>query len=130
MVQGKTTFVKLLLRLYEPTSGRIYINGTDIKTYDRNRYYELFSPVFQDMECFAFSLAENVSMKTEKKTDREKAEQCLRQAGLGNKLDEWEKGLDTPMLKVLHKDGILLSGESCRNWHWQGHCIRMLPLSF
>lgn len=105
---GKTTFIKLLLRLYEPTEGTIYLNGTDIRKYNRKSYYSLFSPVFQDMECYAFSLAENVSMQLE--TDRDLAEKCLRDAGLGNKLDEWEKGIDTQILKVLHNDGIILSG--------------------
>ncbi|MBQ7926488.1 MAG: ABC transporter ATP-binding protein [Lachnospiraceae bacterium] len=107
---GKTTFIKLLLKLYEPTEGHIYLNGVDIKEYDRAAYYELFAPVFQDMECYAFSLAENVSMKVEEKTDKKQVERCLRQAGLGNKLDEWPKGVDTPLLKVLHEDGVLLSG--------------------
>lgn len=107
---GKTTFVKLLLRLYEPTEGTIYLNGVDIRTYSTESYYRLFAPVFQDMECYAFSLAENVSMRTEENTDRQRVVQCLREAGLGNKLDEWERGIDTPILKVLHNDGVLLSG--------------------
>ncbi len=107
---GKTTFVKLLLRLYEPTEGTIYLNGRDVRTYSLKSYYTLFSPVFQDMECYAFSLAENVSLCPEEKTDKARAERCLRDAGLGNKLSEWEKGVDTPILKVLHNDGINPSG--------------------
>lgn len=107
---GKTTFVKLLLRLYEPTEGTIYLNGVDIRTYNIESYYRLFAPVFQDMECYAFSLAENVSMRTEENTDRQQVVRCLCEAGLGNKLDEWERGIDTPILKILHNDGVLLSG--------------------
>ena len=107
---GKTTFVKLLLKLYKPTSGKIYLNGTDIQTIDTKTYYELFAPVFQDMECYAFSLAENVSMRTEEKTDKSLAEACLRRSGLGEKIDILPKGVDTPMLKILHDDGIILSG--------------------
>lgn len=107
---GKTTFVKLLLRLYEPTEGTIYLNGVDIRTYNIENYYQLFAPVFQDMECYAFSLAENVSMRTEENTDRQRVVRCLCEAGLGNKLDEWERGIDTPILKILHNDGVLLSG--------------------
>lgn len=107
---GKTTFVKLLLRLYDPTEGDIFINGENIKNINRMQYYELFAPVFQDLECFAFTLAENVSMQNSENTDRKKAELCLRRAGLGNKLDEWEKGLETQMLKIMHNDGINLSG--------------------
>lgn len=107
---GKTTFIKLLLGLYEPVSGTIYLNGTDIKTFSKEEYYKLFSPVFQDMECYAFSLAENVSMQDENKTDKKKAEQCLKQAGLSEKLAEWKKGVDTPILKILYQDGIEPSG--------------------
>ena len=59
---------------------------------------------------YAFSLAENVSLCPEEKTDKVRAERCLRDAGLGNKLGEWEKGVDTPILKVLHNDGINPSG--------------------
>ena len=107
---GKTTFVKLLLKLYKPSSGKIYLNGIDIQTINTKMYYELFAPVFQDMECYAFSLAENVSMRTEEKTDKSFAEDCLRRSGLGEKLDTWPKKIDTPMLKILYDDGIILSG--------------------
>lgn len=107
---GKTTFVKLLLKLYKPTSGTIYLNGIDINTIKTEDYYTLFAPVFQDMECYAFPLAENVSMRTEENTDRAMAKECLEKAGLGEKLKTWKKGIDTPMLKVLHEDGIILSG--------------------
>ena len=61
---GKTTFIKLLLRLYEPTKGRILLNGVDISTYDREEYYKLFSPVFQEVILFAYPLYLNVSMNT------------------------------------------------------------------
>ena len=107
---GKTTFVKLLLKLYKPTGGKIYINGIDINTIDTKKYYKLFAPVFQDMECYAFSLAENISMKCEDETDKQYAKECLMKAGLGEKLNTLELGMDTPMLKVLTDDGLELSG--------------------
>lgn len=107
---GKTTFVKLLLKLYEPTSGRILINGVDIKNYNTRSYYKLFAPVFQDMECYAFTLAENVSMKPEDITDKKLVNECIRKAGLGNKFDEWKNGVDTNILKIMHNDGVILSG--------------------
>jgi len=107
---GKTTFIKLLMKLYEPTEGHIYLNGVDIKEYGRKTYYQLFAPVFQDMECYAFSLAENVSLKPEELTDKKKVENCLKQAGLENRLKEWSRGVDTPLLKILHNDGVVLSG--------------------
>ncbi len=107
---GKTTFVKLLLKLYHPCSGKIYINGVDISDIPDKQYYKLFAPVFQDMECYAISLAENISMKKEEETDKERAKKCIEQAGLGNKLAGYKEGVDTPMLRVLHDDGIVLSG--------------------
>ena len=107
---GKSTFIKLLLRLYEPTEGRILLNGTDISEYDKEAYYGIFGPVFQDVNLFAFPLAENVSMKSPQETDREKARSCLIDAGFGEKLTELSQGVDTEILKVIHDDGVDLSG--------------------
>ena len=107
---GKTTFIKLLLRLYDVTEGQILCNGTDIREFDRTEYFKLFSPAFQEVEVFAFPLCENVSMQVTENTDREKAEKFLRAAGMGEKLDKLPKGIDTEMLKVVYDDGVDLSG--------------------
>lgn len=107
---GKTTFIKLLLRLYDVTEGRILCNGIDIREFDRTEYYKLFAPAFQEVEVFAFSLAENISMQTTEETDKEAAEQYIRAAGMGEKLDGLPKGMDTELLKVLYDDGVDLSG--------------------
>lgn len=107
---GKSTFIKLLLRLYDVTEGRILMNGTDIRLFDRAEYYRLFSPAFQDVTVFAFPMAENVSMSPPDETDKNKAEKCVREAGLGDKMDKLEKGIDTELLKVLYDDGVDLSG--------------------
>lgn len=107
---GKTTFVKLLCRLYDPTEGEILLNGTDIRMFERNEYYKLFAPVFQNVELFAFPMAENVSMLPPEKTDREKSRKCLIQAGMEEKLAGLKNGVDTELLKVIYDDGIDLSG--------------------
>lgn len=107
---GKSTFIKLLLRLYEPTEGDIFLNGVNIKEYSKTSYYRIFAPVFQDVNLFAFPLAENVSMKSPENTDRERSEKCLTDAGLEEKLRELPKGLDTEILKVIYDDGTDLSG--------------------
>ena len=107
---GKTTFIKLLLRLYEPTEGEILLNGVDIREYDKMDYYRVFAPVFQEVELFAFPLAENISMKPPKETDTKKAEQCLFDAGFGEKLAELNDGVNTEVLKVIHDDGVDFSG--------------------
>ena len=107
---GKSTFIKLLLRLYEPTEGTIYLNGVDIRTYNKDSYYRVFAPVFQDVNLFAFPLAENISMKTPMETDRAAAKQCLEDAGFSERLKELSAGVDTEVLKVIHDDGVDFSG--------------------
>lgn len=107
---GKTTFVKLLCRLYDPTEGEILLNGVDIRLFKRNDYYRLFAPVFQNVELFAFPMAENVSMLPPDQTDRDKSRECLIQSGLGDKLAGLKDGVDTELLKIIYDDGIDLSG--------------------
>lgn len=107
---GKSTFIKLLLRLYNPCEGEILLNGKPITRYTKKSYFNIFAPVFQNIELFAFPLSENVSMKSPQQTDKAFAEGCLRNAGLGSKLDELENGIDTQILKIVYDDGIDLSG--------------------
>ncbi len=107
---GKTTFIKLLLRLYDVTSGEILLNGMNIKRFERTSYYRLFAPVFQNVELFAFPMAENVSMLPPERMDKEKSRDCLIRAGLGEKLESLTDGVDTELLKILSDDGIDLSG--------------------
>jgi ATP-binding cassette, subfamily B, bacterial len=107
---GKTTFIKLLLRLYEPQSGAIYVDGININEFDRSEYYMLFAPLFQEVEIYAFPIAENVSMKSPSKTDKKKALDSLCLAGLEEKLQHLKKGVDTELLKIFDEEGIDLSG--------------------
>lgn len=107
---GKSTFIKLLLRLYEPTEGKILLNGTDIQEYDLNSYFDIFSPVFQEVNLFAMTFAENVSMKEPDKTNKDFVKEAVIQSGLEEKLNSLENGLDTQLLKVIYDDGIDLSG--------------------
>ena len=107
---GKTTMIKLLLRLYEPTEGCITLNGTDIRSFDLNAWYTLFSPAFQDTELFAFPMAENISMAPAAKTDTGRAQAAAEQAGLSDKIASLPKGIMTELLKIAADDGIELSG--------------------
>lgn len=107
---GKSTFVKLLCRLYEPTEGHIYLNGTDISEYDLNDYWKLLAPVFQEDESFAFSIAQNVSMQTAETQNRDKITDYLKDADLEDKLQELPLGIDTFLYKNLNDSGIDLSG--------------------
>ena len=107
---GKTTMIKLLLRLYDPTEGCILLNGVDIRYYKRQDYYRLFSPVFQDVEVLAFPIAENISMKSIAYTDLDKAYSCVVDAGLQDKIDSLQKGILTELLKVVDEEGVDFSG--------------------
>lgn len=107
---GKSTFIKLLLRLYEPTEGEILLNGVNVKEYNKHSYYKLFAPAFQTVELFAFPLAENVSMQPPQETDCAKAKERLQDAGLSEKLADLPDGVHTQMLKVIYDDGVDLSG--------------------
>lgn len=107
---GKTTFIKLLLRLYEQTEGKILLNGNDISLYDKDSYYKIFSPVFQEVNLFAFSLAENVSMSEKEIIDRKKVQENLEKAGLKEKLKSLKDGIDTQILKIIYDDGVDFSG--------------------
>ena len=107
---GKTTFIKLLLRLYDVTEGEILLNGVNIKKFRRNEYYKMFAPVFQNVELFAFPMAENVSMQSPENTDKVLARTCVDMAGMKEKVEGLPHGIDTELLKVVHEDGVDLSG--------------------
>lgn len=107
---GKTTLVKLLCGLYRPTSGEIFFNGIPLSDFKREDYYKLISPVFQEIRTAFFSLAETVSGKSTDETDLKKAEMCMRQAGLGAKIDALPNGIHTKLNKKVHKNGTELSG--------------------
>ena len=107
---GKSTFIKLLLKLYVPTKGRILLNGVDISGYDRDEYYKIFSPVFQDVWMFAFPLKANVSMLPVDDTDDELAKKCLADAGMAESVDKLPDGVNTEVLKVIYDEGVDFSG--------------------
>ncbi len=107
---GKSTFIKLLLRLYEPAEGEILLNGVNVNRYTRESYYRLFAPVFQDVQLFAFPLSENISMQEPHNTEKDRAEECLVKSGLGEKLKELPAGVDTEVLKIIYDDGTDFSG--------------------
>jgi len=105
---GKTTFIKLLCRLYDPTEGEILLNGIDIRKYNYAEYMMIFSVVFQDFNLFSLKLGENVASATD--YDAEKVRDCLEKAGFWEQLGEMEKGLDTYLYKDYDKDGVNISG--------------------
>lgn len=105
---GKSTLVKLLCRLYDPTEGEITLNGIDIRKYKYEEYMELFSVVFQDSKLFSFSLAENVAADTE--YDAERVRDCVIRSGLGDRLKTMENGIETCLYKDFNENGVEISG--------------------
>lgn len=108
---GKTTLVKLLTRLYDPTEGRILLDGKDIKEYDVRELYDLFGIIFQDFGKYAVTAAENIAFgNIQKEVDRNKVEECARQANAEDYITRLPEGYDTPLMRIFEKEGIELSG--------------------
>jgi len=105
---GKTTMIKLLCRLYDPTEGEITLNGVDIREYDYDEYLSLFGVVFQDFELLPFTLGQNVAAGVE--YDADNVLKTLAMAGFSDKLDKIPKGLDTYIYKNFEEDGVEVSG--------------------
>ena len=105
---GKTTFIKLLCRLYDPTQGEILLNGIDIRKYSYRQYIDLFSVVFQDFQLLAFPLGQYVAAAVE--VDKGRAASCLEMAGFGKRLAALPQGLETPLYKEFDESGVQVSG--------------------
>jgi len=105
---GKTTFIKLLCRLYDPTEGQILLNGVDIRKYDYEEYMSIFSVVFQDFRLFDFTLGQNVAAA--KHYNKEKVADCLKKAGFEERLESMTEGMETFLHKGYSKDGVEISG--------------------
>ncbi len=105
---GKTTFIKLLCRLYDPQEGQILLNGIDVRKYRYDDYMRIFSVVFQDFQLICQPLGNNVAGSMV--YDHTRAERALIDAGFGDRLATMEKGLDTVLYKNLSDDGVEVSG--------------------
>ena len=107
---GKSTIVKLILGFFKPTSGEILINGYNINDFNRKDLYKLYGVVFQDVNVYAFSVLENISMKQTDESDREKAIDCLKHVGVYDVIDKLPHKENQTMLKHLDPEGVELSG--------------------
>ena len=105
---GKTTFIKLMCRLYDPTEGEILLNGVNIQKYDYDEYMSIFSVVFQDFRLFSFSLGQNISASAT--YDSEKVTECLKKAGFDKRLESLPNDLETFLYKDFDTDGVEISG--------------------
>jgi ATP-binding cassette subfamily B protein len=107
---GKTTLVKLICGLCDPTEGEILYDGIDIKEYNRNSYYKLFSAVFQQFSILPVTLEEIVAESLPEGINTGKVEACLKQSGLWDKICTLPEGVKSKYGKILYDDGIEFSG--------------------
>jgi ATP-binding cassette subfamily C protein len=107
---GKSTLIKLLLRLYDVTEGEILCNGIDIKKFDRDEYYGVFSAVFQEVLPLAFSVADNIGVNDVGRIDKHRVDLCIQQIGLWDKINSLKYGADTCVQKIIDDEGIEFSG--------------------
>lgn len=105
---GKTTFIKLLCRLYDATEGEILIDGINIKEYSEEEYRKLFAVVFQDFQLFAFSLKDNIALGDIAKEDE--VNRVLELSGFYEDAQKLPQGLDTMLYKSFDEKGTELSG--------------------
>ena len=107
---GKTTFVKLLCRIYDPTEGTILLDGVDIRDIDFDKYMSLFSTVFQDYKLYSLTLKDNVALAQSDDVNDSEVEIVLRKAGFGDKLDSLPKGVKTLVYRNYDDEGFEPSG--------------------
>lgn len=107
---GKSTIVKLLCGFYMPTEGDVIVNGVNTRDYDMDEYGRMISPVFQDGFISAFTVAENVAGGSAEEIDHNKVRDCLKKAGIWEKIDALQEKEDTYVSQVLEKEGVEFSG--------------------
>ena len=105
---GKTTFIKLLCRLYDPTKGHILLNGVDIREYEEAQYRKLFAVVFQDFKIFSFRFGENIAAG--EKVDEERAMDAIRRVDLMRLYNKMPDGLNTMLNRDFSETGMEISG--------------------
>jgi len=105
---GKSTLIKILCKLYKPTSGNIYINGVDINEIPEFIYWDLVGVVFQDALLLPFSVKENIALTND--IDKERLMKSIDDADLEHIISKIQKGVDTTLLRILDDEGIDLSG--------------------
>lgn len=105
---GKTTFIKLLCRLYDPQEGQILLNGIDIRKYNYRDYMDIFSVVFQDFQLISQPVGANVAGSST--YDKERVTKALMDAGFGERLNSMTNGLDTQLYKDFTENGVEVSG--------------------
>lgn len=107
---GKTTLIKLMMRLYDVDQGEILLNEKNIKEYNLDNYHAMFLSAFQDFNLYVLSLAENVKMQEVSNKDEKNIISARKQADFGEKLSAFSEGVKAQMTRKFGEEGLLLSG--------------------
>ena len=107
---GKSTFIKLICRLYECTEGEILLNGVNIMVYEYSSYMKTISAVFQDFCLLNFSIKENIICDRPERVDDEVLVPLIEEVGLKEKIDSLPQGLMTPVFRYYDQSGFEPSG--------------------
>lgn len=105
---GKTTFIKLMCRLYDVTDGEILLNGVNIKEYTKDSIINLYSVVFQDFKMFSVSLKDNICANSDFESDRFYT--CLENANIRDRAERLPNKESTYLYKDLDENGVEISG--------------------
>lgn len=107
---GKTTLIKLLTRLYDPTAGRILLDGKDLKDYDLKSLYQTFGIIFQDFGKYALTVEENIRLGSVRRdAPMETVEYAAIQSTAGEYIEKLPRGYETPLMRIFEQDGLELS---------------------
>lgn len=107
---GKSTLVKLICGLFIPNEGRILINGIDSRLFNRDEYYRLFSTLFQDCALLPATVAKNIALCEENKIDRKRLSECMRLAGILDKVESLPQKENTLLVREVHEGAVAFSG--------------------
>lgn len=108
---GKTSLVKLLMRLYDVTEGEILLDGKNIRDLRVSAYRDLFGTVFQDCRLFSVSVAENVLLRGDvTDEDRETVRAALRESDALERVENLPRGMDTTVTREFDDEGVVFSG--------------------
>ena len=107
---GKSTLVKLICGLFIPKEGQILINGIDSRLFNRDEYYRLFSTLFQDCALLPATVAKNIALCEENKIDRKRLRDCMRLAGILDKVESLPQKENTLLVREVHEGAVAFSG--------------------
>ena len=107
---GKTTLVKILTRLYDPTEGRVLLDGKDVREYDPEEYHRMFGAIFQDYGKYAETVAENIRYGDVHTPYSDARIGKAIEDGDATFVSDLPLGTQTPLTRLFYEDGLELSG--------------------